>query len=103
MKQETTLCLHGEVDIVARPGVERALSLLVAENVDVAVDCSALTFIDSMGVGALLEARNALDAQGHRMRMTNLRGAPRRVFEVLGLAEVLGIDGNGQGGQLGER
>jgi len=59
------------------------------------IDCTRLTFIDSMGISVLLEANQKLEAEGRHMLIVNLRRGPRRVFETLGLADLLSYDRGG--------
>jgi anti-anti-sigma factor len=92
MVEVSTYRLRGEVDLVAKCEVAAGLAALIEQDVDVVVDCADVTFIDSSGVGVLVDAEHALAARGRRLRVVNLHGAPRRAFEVLGLVDVLGID-----------
>ena len=56
------------------------------------IDCAGLTFIDSTGVAVLLEANRHLEADGRHMLIVNVPQCARRVFEVLGLTDLLHYD-----------
>ncbi len=92
MGREVSFALTGELDLVSKPAVAAALGQLLGDGVDVVVDCSDLTFIDSSGIHVLIDVRNSLEAAGHRLRITNVSGSPRRVFEILGLEDLFGIE-----------
>ena len=69
-----TLVLVGDVDLAAAPELRRALRSVAAESA-MTVDLTAVTFIDSVGVGLLLGgARRSRDAGGElTVRVTDGR------------------------------
>jgi anti-sigma B factor antagonist len=86
-----TLPLSGEVDLAAARGLMRDLQRAIECNVaNVVVDCADVTFIDSTGMYVLLQARRALEREGRRMHIVNVRDKQRRAFEVIGQTDVLG-------------
>jgi anti-anti-sigma factor len=87
---EHCYCLRGEVDIVEAPRVRADLQDAIArDGAHLLIDCSQLTFIDSSGVAVLLETHRDLKADGRHMLVVNVPEAPRRVFEALGLSDLL--------------
>jgi anti-sigma B factor antagonist len=85
--------LRGEIDVASVQKLRADLADVIRrEGVDLRVDCSALTFIDSSGIAVLLEANRDLEAQGRHMLIVNASNAPRRVFELLGLTDLLRYD-----------
>src|SRR5260370_1083061 len=56
------------------------------------IDCTHLTFIDSTGIGVLLEANGTLEAAGRHMLIVNIPHGPRRVLETLGLTDLTRYD-----------
>lgn len=56
---------------------------------DVRVDCSAVTFMDSSGLRALLAAHNRLAGSGGSVRVVDASPFVRRLLDVAGLAPVL--------------
>jgi len=83
---EVGFILSGEIDLANRDELERRLDVLMRFcDDDIAVDCRALTFIDSSGIGALAEARNRLYEQGRTLRLVAPPTCLRRVVQILGL------------------
>ena len=85
--------LQGDLDLATAPKVEADLSvIIIASDAHLRVDCSRLAFIDSTGVRVLVDAYHELLARGRHMLVTNVRPGPRKVFEVLGLDDLLSYD-----------
>jgi anti-anti-sigma factor len=85
--------LQGEIDNANASRLRADLRRAVAtDGAHLIVDCSQLTFIDSTGIALLLEANAKLEADGRHMRILNVSGAPRLVFDALGLTEMLGYE-----------
>ena len=90
---ESRYTLRGEVDIEVAFRIRAELQALVArDGAHLLIDCSQLVFIDSSGVAVLLEANRDLEDDGRHMLIVNVPKGPRRVFEVLGLADLLRYD-----------
>ena len=58
---------------------------------DLVIDLSALDFIDSAGLGALLTVLNAVGAAGGRLVLCGLSKRVRSIFELTRLHRVFGI------------
>ena len=87
---ERRISIANEVDLDTAPGLRDELrKAIAADNAHLLVDCTHLTFIDSTGVAVLLEANAKLEAQGRHMLIVNVHGAPRKVFDGLGLGDLL--------------
>lgn len=85
--------LSGEVDLAVAPIVRRDLARAInTRGTHLLIDCSQLTFIDSTGIAVLLEANQELEADGRHMLILNVQRGPRRVFEALGLTDLLRFD-----------
>jgi len=85
--------LRGEVDLEAAPRIRADLADVVSRGEeDLLVDCTRLAFIDSTGITVLLEANERLRAAGRHMLICNVPSRCRRVFEVLGLTDLLRYD-----------
>ena len=86
---EYRYCLHAEVDLASAPQLRADLNRALNKNgASLLIDCSRLTFIDSIGVALLLEANAKLEADGRHMLLLNVHGSPLRVFEALGLTDL---------------
>jgi anti-sigma B factor antagonist len=77
------LAVAGEVDLATAPQLAQCLTAITDR--DVRVDLSAVTFLDSSGVSALVAGSRALTAGGHRLRTFGERDNVRRVLEISGL------------------
>ena len=87
---EHRIFVHGELDVATAPELRADLQLAISDHVShVLIDCSDLTFIDSSGIRVLVEAHQALELQGRHMLIMNVGPGPGRVFEVLGLTDLL--------------
>lgn len=79
--------LFGELDLVQADDVHDAL--VACPHPNVVVDLSNVDFIDSTGLSSLLVARRELETDGRRLELRGAAGATRRVFDAVGLADVL--------------
>ena len=88
----TVLVAHGHVDLSTRLKFSTALNEAVSDgNGPVVVDLCEVDFIDSTGIGVLLNALRRLTRQGRPLSVICPPGAVRRVFEVTGLESTLKI------------
>jgi anti-anti-sigma factor len=82
--------LRGDVDTVTAPQVRLELRTAVnTDDADVVIDCTELSFIDSTGVAVLLEMNRLLEGDSRNMLIVNVPPGPRRVFDALGLTDLL--------------
>jgi anti-sigma B factor antagonist len=84
-----TLRVEGSLDALTvaemRPTIEGIIGLQLKE---VAVDLSALTLIDSSGVGAIVSLYKRMREAGGQVKIKGLRDQPLAVFKLLGLDRV---------------
>jgi anti-sigma B factor antagonist len=80
----------GEIDVATAPEVERALAHAGAEK-RVVLDLTECQFIDSSGLRTLLGARSAAQSAGGSLALVVADPGLLRVFEVVGLGDVLDI------------
>ena len=73
----------GEIDMASAPRLRECLSLLSGSIV---VDLHAVSFLDSTGIGVLIDADNRLREDGGDLRLYQPRGIVRTAIEVVGLA-----------------
>ncbi len=80
---------EGEIDLDAAPALRSALGAAELDaSRPVVLDLSPVTFIDSSGIGVLVEAAQRADADGRRL---SIIGCPAvdRVIEIAGLRDRL--------------
>jgi anti-sigma B factor antagonist len=87
------LVLTGEIDIATAENVIRyACDALASKTViDVVIDASSVTFIDSTGVGALIAIRDAAAAQGAGIRLCGASANVQKVLAIMGLSATFGL------------
>jgi anti-anti-sigma factor len=88
------LVLKGELDLHTAQtlgcGIEQAVG---TGCVVVDVDLSEITFLDSAGIDALLDARSTLQAASSRLRVRQPSPAVSRLLRLTGVDELLGLAG----------
>ena len=87
------LRLEGEVDLETAPAVdEEILRIMEAQPERLLIDLSAVEFIDSTGLSALIRADQAVTANGQRLSLRGASGQVRRLFELTGLFDRLNFE-----------
>jgi anti-sigma B factor antagonist len=79
------VAVTGEVDAYTAPEMRAQLLDAMRLNPVVIVDLSAVTFMDSQGLAALLRARQEAESSGGRLR---LEGVPSRILRLLQLTRL---------------
>lgn len=89
----------GELDFDMADEFDRRLSDLVAsaDTPLVLIDLSAVDFIDACCVSVIVRARAAARRRGRELYVQGLRGVPARVFDALGLRDVLALPATREG------
>jgi stage II sporulation protein AA (anti-sigma F factor antagonist) len=87
------LALRGDVDFAAHPTLVAQINTLVAVGRAVVVDCAGVTFLDSMGLRALVEGLRAAAAAGLGFELAAPSAPVLRVIELSGTAELFTIRG----------
>ncbi len=86
-----TVSVGGEVDLASAPRLH-ALICQAKERADddpprVIVDLSEVEFMDTAGLGAVLEESNAIRQSGGRLCLVAREGPVTRLLEITGLSE----------------
>jgi anti-sigma B factor antagonist len=91
------LAVHGEIDFSNSDEVAQALRDAVTDwsPPELWVDLTEASFIDSTGLGALIEGYRAATAANCRFVVTNASPSFRRVLTVTGLCELFGMTDQG--------
>jgi anti-sigma B factor antagonist len=84
------LRISGEVDISTAPQLRERLQQL--ESRSVVVDLSAMTFIDSTGLGVLVGAFKRLRESGGDLVLRAPTLSARKVLELTGLSQLVTIE-----------
>ncbi len=83
--------LAGEIDLDRAPEVRRLLLDSVKRSLDVLVDLSAVTYIDSSGIASLVEALQWAKRRGTDLCLIAVSPEALRVFELARLDKVFAI------------
>jgi anti-anti-sigma factor len=85
--------IQGDLDMATAIQVGADLiAYATATDGDVVIDCSAMTFIDSSGIRAMLNVHRSLANQDRRLIMRNVNRRCRRPIDITGLGELFGLD-----------
>ena len=80
----------GELDVYTAPDLRKALGEAAGEGaMDVVVDLLNVPFVDSMGLGVLVESSKSLKAKGGVLRIVCDDRRIARILEITGLDRVL--------------
>ena len=86
------LKLQGELDLSVAPELERHIVASLSRATDaVHLDLTEVTYLDSSSVRALLRAADAASEDGKSLRVTGASGVSRRVLELAGVDQLLGL------------
>ena len=89
-----TLVVTGELDVASGPALEHAVArVLDGQGEDFRLNLSALTFVDSTGARSLVRVHHRLESIGRRLVLVSPTPPVRRVLELLGLDELITIEG----------
>ena len=88
----TVLSVAGDLDVVGAPDLRQAVVTAVAEGSRLlALDLSALDFVDSFGLGAVVGALKRVRQRGGELAVVCPSSRIRRVFEICDLDRVLAM------------
>jgi anti-sigma B factor antagonist len=86
------LSVAGELDVANADQFRAELrDTLARSDGSVVVDFADLAFIDSSGIGVLVGASKQAAERGGTVRVEHVDHAPRKVFEITGLADRFGL------------
>jgi anti-sigma B factor antagonist len=82
----TVVTVAGEIDRATAPELDAALQHF--DDASVTVDLAAVTFIDSSGLGTLVEAHKRIGLAGGRLTVSGSRPNVQKAFEITQLADM---------------
>jgi anti-sigma B factor antagonist len=86
------LPLKGEIDLHVSPVVTASLAAMIDKKPErVVIDLSEVTYIDSAGLAALIQAMQKVEAYGGRFLLAGLQETVRSIFEISRLDQVFQI------------
>jgi anti-sigma B factor antagonist len=83
----------GEIDLYTEPLLREALFAALAQDSahTVLVDMSAVSFLDSTGINALVKAHHAATGTNRTVRLRNPQPRVTRVLRITGLERTFGL------------
>ena len=90
---DAVLALRGELDPLSAPDLARCVSAVATRTgvERLVLDLAELTFIDSSGLRALLEAGAAMSEQGRSMALRRPSEAAQRLLRITDLHDVFPV------------
>lgn len=88
MEAGLVVSLEGDVDLQNSPAVRKILLAAVDRRRPVVVDLSAVAYIDSSGIAALVEALQRSRTNGIELVLASVSGAALRVLQLARLDTV---------------
>ena len=86
------LALKGEIDLHVSPSVTASLNARIEKKPQrLVVDLSDVTYIDSAGLAALIEAMQKVEGYGGKFLLAGLQETVRSIFEISRLDQVFQI------------
>ena len=90
--RSNVLPLKGEIDLHVSPSVTASLNAMIEKKPErLVVDLSDVTYIDSAGLAALIEAMQKVEAYGGKFLLAGLQETVRSIFEISRLDQVFQI------------
>jgi anti-sigma B factor antagonist len=84
--------LSGEMDVVSTASFGEAMTELEGSSPDrVIIDIGGLTFIDSSGINALVQAARTIESRGGRAVLASPVSHVQRVFDITHVGDVVAI------------
>lgn len=89
--RQVVVAVYGEIDISVHDKLLDVLqsAVKIADVTKVVVDLSGTSFLDSGGIGVLVQGRQAADLLGIEYLVTGVTGMVHRVLEVTGVLTLL--------------
>jgi anti-sigma B factor antagonist len=86
------LPLAGEIDLHVLPIIRRSLNRMIAKKPkQLVVDLSRVSYIDSAGLGTVIEAMREVEAYGGKFALAGLQETVRSICKMLRLDQVFSI------------
>ncbi|MBS4202311.1 anti-sigma factor antagonist [Bacillus sp. FJAT-49732] len=91
--------LEGEIDAYTAPKVKESLHPYAEKaGIKMIVDLKDVSYMDSTGLGVFVGLFKTLKAENGELILTGLSDRLKRLFEITGLADVMNINTEVEGG-----
>ena len=90
--RSNVLPLKGEIDLHVSPSITASLNAMIEKKPKrLVVDLSDVTYIDSAGLAALIQAMQKVEGYGGKFLLAGLQETVRSIFEISRLDQVFQI------------
>jgi anti-sigma B factor antagonist len=90
--RHNVLPLKGEIDLHVSPVITASLNAMIEKKPQrMVIDLSGVTYIDSAGLAALIQAMQKVEAYGGKFLLAGLQETVRSIFEISRLDQVFQI------------
>jgi anti-sigma B factor antagonist len=90
--QPNVLPLKGEIDLHVSPVLTASLNAMIDKKPDrLVIDLSDVSYIDSAGLAALIQAMQKVEGYGGKFLLAGLQETVRSIFEISRLDQVFQI------------
>jgi len=91
-ERSNVLPLKGEIDLHVSPSITASLNEMIDKKPErLVVDLSSVSYIDSAGLAALIQAMQKVEGYGGKFRLAGLQETVRSIFEISRLDQVFQI------------
>jgi anti-sigma B factor antagonist len=88
-KTTVVLALSGRLDTASAPLLERKIKQASGDCTELVLDFAKLSYISSMGLRVLLQAKKTLKEENRHMVVKNVSDSVREVFEITGFLHLM--------------
>src|SRR5437667_12165004 len=93
--QQTVLTVRGEIDVYTAPRLRQAIVDLVdAGSVNLVIDMEKVDFLDSTGLGVLVEGLKRVRTRGGNLTLVITQDKILKIFDITGLNKAFPVYGS---------
>lgn len=93
IERDGRIVVGGEVDLSTAPELTSAIASVAEGALRVVIDLAGVTFIDSTGLGVLVNERLALEERNGAIVISAMSAVVQKALQVTGLEHVFIVDG----------
>jgi len=86
--KSVALALNGRLDTVNAPRLESKIKEL-EDITELTLDFKGVSYISSMGLRVLLQAKKTMKSNGVKLTIINMRDSVREIFEITGFLNLM--------------
>ncbi|KUJ96484.1 MAG: anti-sigma factor antagonist [Desulfonauticus sp.] len=90
-EQEITLVMDGDIVASRAQEVKDLIAEKIAEGVDLTLDLSNVSYVDSIGIGIIIATHNSLKSSGGKLKIINASEDIQNLFKTMRLDKHIDI------------